>query len=138
MAKTSGFDFLLKLGDGGGTEVFTTVGNCTTNSLDINNESIDVTDKSGNHFRELIDGGIISLSTSAEAMLNNDAQQMTMLGTLALSASANKRNYQIVCGVGTFQGSFRMTKFSLTGAHNGAQTASISLESAGTVTFTAA
>lgn len=134
MAKYAGFDFLLKMGDGAGSETFTTVANCTTNSLSINNEPIDVTDKSGNHFREIIDGGIVSVSLSGEGVFSNNAQ-VGLLITKSLSPSANIANYKITIGTGTFTGPFKLTKLDLTGAHNGAQTFSISLESTGTVTF---
>jgi TP901-1 family phage major tail protein len=133
--KYAGRSFLVKSGDGGGTEVFTTIGNMRTNSLSINNEMIDVTDKDGGQFREIIAGGIKSLSISGEGVMSDDTIVARLLAKSLSTTGTDKSNYQIVIGTGTFTGSFFLTKFEVAGGYNDAQTYTIALESAGSVSF---
>lgn len=133
--KYAGRNFLLKSGDGGGTEVFTTVGNMRTTSLSINNEMIDVTDKDGGQFREALAGGIKSLSISADGVLSSDSIIARMIAKSLATDGTDKSNYKIVMGTGTFTGAFFLTKFEASGAYNGEQTYTLSLESSGVITY---
>lgn len=133
--KYAGRSFILKSGDGGGTEVYTTVGNMRTNSISINNEMIDVTDKDGGQFREIIAGGIKSLSISGEGVMSSDSIVARLLAKSLATDGSDKSNYKVVIGTGTFTGAFFLTKFELAGEYNGAQTYSIALESSGAITF---
>ena len=57
MTTQQGSLFLLKVGDGGGPETFTTVGGMQATSFNINTASVDVTNKGSNGMRELLAGG---------------------------------------------------------------------------------
>ena len=56
MAVEKGRAFLLKIGDGGGPETFDVVGGMRSTSLRINNETVDVTNKTSGGWRELLSG----------------------------------------------------------------------------------
>ena len=69
MVAQKGSLFLLKVGDGGGPEVFTTVGGLRTTSFNINNGTVDVTNKDSSGMRELLaGGGIQTMSLSGEQL----------------------------------------------------------------------
>ncbi len=56
MTAEKGRAFLLKIGDGGGPEAFTAVGGMRSTSLRINNELVDVTNKTSNGWRDILAG----------------------------------------------------------------------------------
>ena len=136
MAAQKGSDFLLKIGDGGGTEIFTTVGGFRSNSFEINNTTIDITNKDSAGARELLDGGgVQSFSVSGKGVFMDDAAF-----ALAELAVRNKttNNWQIIIpNFGIYEGPFQLTSMSFGGEHNGEMNYTISLEGAGAIGFTA-
>ena len=110
MAAQKGALFLLKVGDGGGPETFTTVGGLTTASFNINTASVDVTNMSSNGMRELLAGaGIQNMSLSGNGVFTDSAAEETVRA----NAAANSiDNYQLVAGNGdTWQGAFLITSY---------------------------
>ena len=137
MVAQKGSLFLLKVGDGGGPEVFTTVGGLRTTSFNINNGTVDVTNKDSSGMRELLaGGGIQTMSLSGDGVFTDIATEET----LRAQAAANSiNNYQIVAGNGdVWQGAFQITTYQRNGSFDGEEAFSVSLESSGAVTFTAA
>lgn len=136
MAAQKGRSLVLKMGDGATpTEAFTTIAAATTNAITINNETVDVSNKTDGQFRQLLpQAGITSLSTTISGIYTATTQQNN-LRNVALDASAN--NYQIVIPDGssnvTYEGSFIVTSFTETGENNGAVTFEATLESAGDI-----
>tara|TARA_R110002073_G_scaffold68128_3_gene169217 strand:+ start:8527 stop:8943 length:417 start_codon:yes stop_codon:yes gene_type:complete len=138
MAASKGRLLLIKLGDGATpTEVFTTVAGMRTTSININNEMVDVTTKDDSGFRKLLDGvSFKAVSMSGGGIIQGSANRQAVTGK-ALSGSID--NYEIVFEDGDkFSGAFQVTSADLTGNHDGAEEYSMSLESSGTVTYTAA
>lgn len=135
MAKFAGKDFLLKMGDGASPEVFTTVAAQRSTSFSINNEQIDVTDKDDSRWRKLLEGGVRSMSLSSSGLISDAATY----GSLLTNATQGLiKNYQIIFGDGsTFEGAFHLATIEGSGEHTDAQQYSITLESAGDITYSA-
>ena len=141
MAKQLGRSLLLKIGDGGGTEVFSALAGINSKTLTINNSLIDVTtpdasspsgalwSASLNGLKQVaLSGDGVFLDETAEARLNTVAMQADPVA-----------NFEIVVpDFGTYAGELRVTSLEFGGETEGGVTFSTSLESNGTVTFTAA
>lgn len=133
MAKFKGKNFLLKMGDGGGPEVFTTVGNLRTTGVALNNEIIDVTDKDGMPWRALIEGGVQSLDISFAGVFSDDAK-LQLLKAAAFAGTI--LNYRLTSDAAdTLTGAFLVQSFERTGEYNGAEMYSGKLVSAGAPTL---
>lgn len=136
-----GRELLIKIGDGAATEVFTTVCGLTTQSIQINGEDIDVTtvdcdDPTGPLFRQTL-GGVKSVTVSGNGTFKNKTV-LTTIVNLAL-AKENAANFEVIIpGFGTFAGNFRCNTVGMGGEMEGGVTQELSLNSNGTVTFTAA
>lgn len=137
MTAQKGRLLVLKIGDGATSEVFTTVAGLRANSLTINNEMVDVTTKDDLGWRKLLEGvSFKSMSLSGSGLIQDSANRVAVTGK-ALSGSID--NYEIYFEDGDkFAGAFQCTSAEITGNHDGAEEYSISLESSGTVTYTAA
>jgi TP901-1 family phage major tail protein len=135
MVAQKGSDFLLKIGDGGGPETFATVGGFRSNGFSINNETVDVTHKESSGVRELLAGaGVQSFSASGSGVFVDDAA-FASAHTAATAKTID--NWQIlVPGHGTYEGPFQITSLEFSGEYNGEMTYSLSLESAGAISFT--
>lgn len=136
MAAKKGALFLLKAGNGASSEVFTTVAAQRATSLRINGETVDVTDKDSNGWKELLDGGaIVSMSISANGVFKDGTSQI-LLETRALARTLH--NYQVVFDGGRkYEGAFQVVSVEYAGEYNGEHTYAVNLESSGTVTPTA-
>jgi TP901-1 family phage major tail protein len=134
MAKTRGKDFLLQSEDTSGSGTYTTVGGLRATGLTINNEQIDTTSKDGDDWRTLIVSGVQSMSVTGDGVFDND----TVGKAIQLRATTNTLwNYKLIDNTGnTFTGSFQITSWGLSGEYTGALEYTLSLESAGTVTYT--
>lgn len=138
MAGQKGKLVLLKVGDGQTpTESFATIGGLRTTSFNLNNQSVDATNKDSGQWRELLDGaGISSLSISGAGLFTDAASEETLRG---YAFGNNIKNYELHFGNGdVLSGAFQVTSYQRSGNHNDDETYSISLESAGAVTFTVA
>lgn len=141
MAKKLGRALLVKIGDGGGTEVFTNLCGLNSKTLTINNSSIDVTTPDcatpgGALWTETL-SGLKNVSVSGDGFFEDSASELRM-NTVAMGAD-NICNFQIVVpDFGTYAGAFRIASLEFGGETEGGVTYSVSLESSGAVTFTAA
>ena len=137
MPAQRGLDLLLKLGDGGGPETFSTVAGLRATSLSFNAEIVDVTHaQSAGRWRELLDGGVRSASVSGAGVFLDDA---TAQSIRALFFSGGLRNWQVIIpGLGTIEGPFHLANLDYAGDHDREATVSVSLASAGELVFTAA
>ena len=135
MTAQKGKDLLVKIADGTG---FTTVAGLRTRRLSFNAETVDVTDaESANRWRELLDGaGVKRASVSGQGLFKDASTDALMRQTFF---DGTVVNYQIVIpAFGTMQGPFQITTLEFAGEHNGEVTYTMTLESAGELTFTAA
>ena len=140
MAAQKGRDLLLKVRTSTGPDVFTTVAGLRTTGLTMNEETVDVTNKDSNGFRELLDGRIVqSMQLQAEGVFKDDTT-FTKLRTLFLAGT--NEEYQLVIpgasagAAGTFEGPFRITSLEVAGDYNNEVNFSITLESAAEIAFT--
>jgi TP901-1 family phage major tail protein len=135
MTAQKGKDLLVKIADGAG---YTTVAGLRTRRLAFNAETVDVTDaESANRWRELLDGaGVKRASVSGQGLFKDAATDELMRQTFF---DGTVVTYQIVIpAFGTMQGPFQITTLEFAGEHNGEVTYTMTLESAGELTFTAA
>ena len=134
MAAQKGQSMLMKVGNGGSPETFTTIGGLRSTSLTVYNESVDVTNKDSSGKRTLLAvAGVQSISVAGSGVFT-DATSETTIKTNALADTQN--NYQfLVPDFGTFTGAFQVTSLEYAGEYNGEVTYSMSFESAGAITF---
>jgi len=137
MAAESGRGFLVKIGDGGDPESFSTVAGMRSTSLTINSETVDITNKDSQGWRELLSGaGLRRMSVSGSGVFT-DSQAEARLRTKALAGAI--ANYRIVFDNGdSFTGAFQVTTLDYSGDHNGERTYTLGLDSSGVVDFQAA
>jgi TP901-1 family phage major tail protein len=141
MAKQLGRALLVKIGDGEASETFSNLCGLNSKSLTINNSSIDVTtpdcdSPEGALWTETL-AGLKNVSVSGDGYFEDSTAEARM-NSVAMSAD-NTCNFQIsVPSFGTYAGAFRIASVEFGGESEGGVTYSISLESTGAVTFTAA
>ena len=141
MAKQLGRALLVKIGDGEASEVFSNLCGLNSKSLTINNSSIDVTTPDctapeGALWTETL-AGLKNVSVSGDGFFEDSIAEARM-NTVVMAAD-NVANFQVVVpDFGTYAGAFRLTSVEYGGETEGGVTYSLSLESTGVVTFTAA
>lgn len=130
MKGKSGNIFLLKVGDGGSPETFTTVARLRGTSYSINGEQVNVTSKdSTDGWRDLLDGGgEKTLTISADGVFISDETQVSFRDR-AIVGSID--SYQLDDGDEVIEGGFQVANFEGGGDQNAEQTFSITLESSG-------
>lgn len=136
MVAQKGSLLLLKVGDGATpTENFTTVGGLRTTGFTHNNQTIDTTNKDSGAWRQLLDGaGMRSITISGTGVFTNVASEETVRG---FAMNNQIKNYRLTFGNGdSMTGAFQITSYQRAGTYNGEETYSISLASAGAISFT--
>lgn len=128
MAALSGRKLRIKRGS-------TPIAGARADSLTINNEPIDVTDKDDAGWRTyLADVGVRSIDCEVEGVLDD----ATFLALAVGTGSALLEAYTLdVIGLGEFTGNFYLASFALTGEQADAITFTASIQSSGTITWTA-
>ena len=112
---------------GGGT--FADVGGLISNSLTANNGAIDITNKTSNSFREILDGeGLQSMDISAEIIFSTDTNFAIMKA--GYTAKSNLL-YQVARGSEVVEGEFYIASWAESAADNDKVTVSVSLQSNG-------
>lgn len=127
MAAVSGRKLRIKKGG-------TAVAGARTNSLTINNEPIDITDKDDAAWRTMLaDVGVRSIDAEVEGVLTDST-----LIAIAVGAAANLlAAYTLeIDGIGDFSGNFYLASFAITGEQADTVTFTASIQSSGTITFT--
>lgn len=134
MAAQKGSLVLIKA-DVGGTQ--TTIGGLRSSSITLSDEMVDVTTKDSSGSRELLpQGGNVSVTVSGSGIFTDSASESAVRGYFA---SGTLKTYSfIVPDLGTYSGSFMISSLEFAGEFNGEATYSITLESSGTVSFSAA
>lgn len=137
MAKFKGRELRIKVRTATSPETFTVIGGIRTESMTINNETVDVTDKDGGGFRHLLEGaGITSMSLKGSGVVSDNT---VFTGHIMVAVMANTHVVlKIESGLGdVWQGTFAVPSAERAGEYNKEETFSITLESAGTITYTA-
>lgn len=134
MSVKSGKDLLIKM-DVDGVGAFVTVAGLRATRLSLNAETVDVTSlESEGGWRELLGGaGIKTAAISGSGVFRDEitdarARQVFFSGEIP-------RFQVIVPDFGRIEGPFQITSLEYAGTHNGEATYSMSLASAGAVTF---
>jgi TP901-1 family phage major tail protein len=141
MAKQLGRALLVKIGDGEASEAFANLCGLNSKSITINNNSIDVTTPTcatpgGALWTETLNG-VKNVAVSGDGFFEDSASELRA-NTVAMAAD-NAVNMEIVVpDFGTYAGAFRIASLEFGGETEGGVTYSLSLESNGAVTFTAA
>ena len=134
MTAQRGRDLLIKIGDGGDPETFTTVAGLKARTLAFNAATVDITTAdSADMWRELLAAGVKSASISGSGVFK-DAASDAALRTAFFNAAVG--NYQIVIpSFGTVTGPFKITALQYDGPYDGELKMSLSLASAGALSF---
>ena len=134
MAAQKGSSLLLKVGNGASPEVFTTIGGLRSTSITMNDEPVDVTNKDSSGVRALLaQGGTTSYTISGSGVFTDAASETTLRQKFNTATFANFQ--VIVPDFGTFTGAFMVASLEYAGEYNGEVTYSVTLESAGAITF---
>jgi len=136
MSAQKGKDLLIKIGDGGDPENFTTVAGLRATALAFNATTIDVTNSdSADMWRELLVAGVKSATISGSGVFK-DAASDAALRTAFFNQTLC--DWQIVIpSFGMVAGPFKVTSLQYDGPYDGELKLSLSLASAGALTFTA-
>jgi len=137
MSAQKGKDVLLQIGDGGSPESFTTVGGLRSKSIALNAEPVDVTHaESVGAWRELLAGaGVRAVSVTGAGVFRDDAAGEAVRAAFFAHAVDTWR--LTVPDFGVLEGPFQIVNLDYAGEYDGEATQSLTLESAGAVTFTA-
>lgn len=134
MAVQKGSAVLMKVGNAGSPETFTTIGALRSTSITINSEAVDVTNKDSARNRTLLaDAGIKSFSISGSGIFDDGATHQTILTNFS---SSTFKNYQfLVPDFNTFTGAFQITSMEYSGEYNDSAMYSLTFESTGGITI---
>jgi len=135
MGAQKGKDLLLKMSDG---TSFVTVAGLRSRNIAFNAEIVDITNAdSADRWRELLEGaGVKRASISGRGLFKDAASDALMRE--AFFEGTIKSCQVVVPDFGTVEGAFQISSLQFAGDHNGEVTFDVSLESAGSVVFTAA
>ena len=135
MSAQKGKDLLIKIGDGADPETFTTVAGLRATTLAFNAKPIDVTNAdSAEQWREILSGGGVKSATLSGSGVFKDAASDAALRTAFFNQTCP--NYQVVIpSFGTVTGPFKLTALSYDGPYDGELKLSLSLASAGALSF---
>lgn len=136
MSAQAGKDLLLKIGDGQASQSFTAVAGLRAKTISLNARPVDVTHAdSPGRWRELLGAGLKSASVTGAGIFVDSAADETVRAVFFDQA---RRDWQIVIPeFGTLTGAFLVTALEYSGRHDGEATYSLSLASAGEVSFAA-
>ncbi|MEM9233267.1 MAG: phage major tail protein, TP901-1 family [Pseudomonadota bacterium] len=135
MALTSGKDMLLRLNDGQGG--YDTIGGLRTKTFSLSAGTVDITHADSNGWRELLPcGGIRQATVSGNGLfIDGSAAERAR----ALFFSGEHASWRLhIPDYGDLDGPFQITSLDYAGEYRGEATFSLTLVSAGEVTFTAA
>lgn len=113
----------------------TNIAGARTDSLTINNEPIDITDKDDAGWRTMLaDVGVRSVDAEVEGVLDD----ATLIAIAVGSATSILQSWTIeIQGLGSFTGNWHLASFAITGEQADAVTFTASIQSSGTITWTA-
>ena len=134
MAAQKGRLFLLKQGT---AAAGTTIAGLRATRFRVNQQTVEVTNKdSTNQWRELLAGaGVRSLAIEASGVFQDSAVEETVRG-YAFAGTANAFGL-VFENLDKIDGSFIVSSFERAGDHDDEEQYSLTLESAGAITFTA-
>lgn len=138
MSAQKGRDLLVKIGDGGSPENFTTVAGLRATTLSFNSTTVDATSAdSVDQWRELLAGaGVKSAAFSGSGVFKDAASDESLR---AAFFNQTAPNFQVMIpNFGTIAGAFQIASLQYEGPYDGEVKLSLSLQSAGALSFTPA
>jgi predicted secreted protein len=114
----------------------TLVAGARSDSISINNEAIDITDKSSDGWRTMLDDASVrTVDMTVEGLLDGSSLLAASLG----ATTALLGDYIIdIDGIGTVAGEFHFSSFEIGAPHDDAATFTATIASSGPIAFTAA
>ncbi len=130
-----GRDLLLKIGDGGNPEVFTTLGAVRAVEMTLDNQLVDNTAMDGNGFQSVqAEAGLQALELTLEGLFKDAAAEET-LRAAAFSRAA--KNYQLLFPNGDMlAAAFVVGGYRRGGSFDGLESFSVTLARTGSGSFT--
>lgn len=138
MTAQRGKDLLLKIGDGGSPPDFTSVAGLRARTITLNARTVDATTSdSPEGWRELIAGaGVKSCAVTGAGLFVDAAADETVRQAFFNQTTPD---WQLVIpDFGVIEGPFQLAALEYAGRHDGEATYSLSLASAGALSFTTA
>jgi len=137
MGKFKGRDLLIKVETTPGGGTFATIGGLRDASISINQEQVDITDKASAPWRQLLaDAGGKTIDISGSGQFTDDTNFQVMWDAFS---AGDHINYQITSGAGDeFEGAFMVSAIERSGSYNDAENFSLTMNSSGTIAYTAA
>ena len=137
MSAQKGKDLLVKIGDGATPETFTTIAGLRATTLSFNAQSIDITSNdSTDMWRELLSGGGVKTATITGSGVFKDAASDALLRSAFFAQSLS--DFQIVIpSFGVVSGPFKIASLQYEGPFDGEVKITLSLASAGALSFAA-
>ena len=135
MSAQKGKDLLVKIGDGATPETFTTIAGLRATTLSFNAQSIDITSNdSTDMWRELLSGGGAKTATITGSGVFKDAASDATLRSVFFAQTLS--NFQIVIpSFGVVSGPFKIASLQYEGPFDGEVKITLSLASAGALSF---
>ncbi len=135
MAKQSGVNVLLQVGQGGGSpETFTTLQGQQDGSLSLDLTTADITDKSNAGW-----GGTLSVLSNATVNISGVTDvadtQLDAMRTSSMNRTTGNYRLLVDANGSYYEGTFNVTAFSENGTHTGAVEYSLTLQNDGIVVF---
>jgi TP901-1 family phage major tail protein len=136
MTAQRGKDLLIKIGDGGAPESFTTVAGLRATALAFNAQTVDVTNSdSTDMWRELLAAGVKSATITGSGVFKDASSDAAIRAAFFDQTLAN---WQIVIpSFGVVSGAFKVASLQYDGPYDGELKVSLTLASAGALTFSA-
>jgi len=132
MAAEKGSAFLLKVGDGGAPVTYTTVAGLRTTQLSMTSDTVVITHKGSDGWRELLSGaGVRQVSISGAGVFNGSAAEARLRAS-ALAGTLDDYEVRFEGGDG-LRGRFQLTRLDYAGDFNGERSYTLTLESSGAV-----
>jgi TP901-1 family phage major tail protein len=132
MAAEKGSAFLLKVGDGGAPVTYSTVAGLRTTQLSVTSDTVVITNKGSDGWRELLSGaGVRQVSISGAGVFNGSAAEARLRAT-ALAGTLDDYEVRFEGGDG-LRGRFQLTRLDYAGDFNGERSYTLTLESSGAV-----
>ena len=135
MAAQAGKDVLIAIGDGGDPQDFTAMAGLRAKTISLNARPVDITHAdSPGRWRELYGGaGVRSASVTGAGVFVDAAADETVRSVFFDQAVRDWR--LVIPDFGTLEGAFLVSALEYSGRHDGEAAYSISLASAGAISF---
>lgn len=136
MAVQKGRDLLLKLADDAVTPSFVTVAGLRARTISLNARPVDVSDADSAGWRELLaGGGLKTLSVTGSGVFRDSASDALVRSNFFAQEA---KNWEIIIPhFGKFSGPFLISALEYAGQHDGELSFSLTINSAGTISYVA-